>query len=176
MGEQSGDRKNTRPMGVPAGIPSALCVVSGSSCLLARHRPFGGAGPGQASAPRGHGDRSSLHGVADRLDAPAQVLARNASTMAKKRHAVLGAGEAVALVGEQHIGDRQASWRFMASTIWSASACLTRGSLAPWPIRSGRAILSAWVERRALLEERLALGACAGRPPARGTLSTHGAQ
>ena len=32
---------------------------------------------------------------------------------------------------------------FMASTIWSLSACFTRGSLAPWPMSSGLLIWSA---------------------------------
>src|SRR3546814_19749706 len=33
----------------------------------------------------------------------------------------------------------------IASTIWSLSACTTRGSLAPWPISSGLLLLSTWV-------------------------------
>ena len=55
---------------------------------------------------------------------------------------VLGAGEAVALVGIEDVG-RLAPFFSIAATICSDSACFTRGSLAPWPIRSGRTIRSA---------------------------------
>ena len=40
--------------------------------------------------------------------------------------------------------------------IWSDSACLTRGSLAPWPISSGFVMLPAMLTRRALPQQLLA--------------------
>ena len=41
--------------------------------------------------------------------------------------------------------------------IWSDSACLTRGSLAPWPISSGLVIRRQRVQRRPLLQQLAAL-------------------
>ena len=72
------------------------------------------------------------------LVAPAQALREEPLGDGVERQAVLRPGEAVALVGEQHVGDRELLAPASPSTIWSASACFTRGSLAPWPMSSGR--------------------------------------
>ena len=52
---------------------------------------------------------------------------------------------------------------FIAATIWSASACFTRGSFAPWRDQERPLDRVDVRERRALLEELLALLRCAGR-------------
>ena len=84
-----------------------------------------------------------------RLAAAAEVLGQERLGAGVEVDPVLRPGEAVALVGVDHVGDARRLFFSIASTICSDSACFTRGSFAPWPISSGRTDLVGLEQRRA---------------------------
>src|SRR3954465_4909189 len=128
-----------------------------------RKRPPQVRGPSSVEPPAGRSTRSSLADLADdgrgpgdllageRLATAAQIFGQEGLRPGVEVDPGLGPGEDAAPPGQADGGRaarRAVWWRggwvppppffSIAAAICSDSACLTRGSLPPWPIRSGR--------------------------------------